>query len=109
MKEVQILINRYKAGTATPAQLKRLLQLLETDGATLQEWLRAEYDEDLAVMTKVLSEQRSADIWKKIQEKKEQRSPSPEIVRLPWRTISWAAASILLILAAVRLLQPVKH
>jgi ferric-dicitrate binding protein FerR (iron transport regulator) len=106
MKEIQSLLSKYKAGIATQDELKQLLQLAEADDPVLKECLKAEYDYDLTTLSKVLSAQRSADIWQKIQAKKTVAAPGKII---HWRWIGWAAASIILIAGGIRLLMPAKN
>ncbi|MRG45171.1 DUF4974 domain-containing protein [Chitinophaga sp. SYP-B3965] len=88
MEQLQSLIEKYWAGTATSEEKQRLLFLLATDEAGLKEWLERNYENDLEEAVTPLSGERSLELWQRISLKK------TPVRRMGW--VRQAAAVVLL-------------
>jgi ferric-dicitrate binding protein FerR (iron transport regulator) len=115
MEDLQILIQKYWAGTATEKEEKLLWELLDTQEPLLKDWLAAEYSKGHASTGKRLSEVRSLEILRQIQEKK-QRHGAVSPYRVGWTRIGVAsrwiigvAASVILLIAGIALFRYDRH
>lgn len=66
MENLKFLLERYQKGIATTAEKRTLLDKLDMDENTLREWLQTEFDKTLGDNERLLSDNKSKKIFKKI-------------------------------------------
>lgn len=108
MEEIEQLLEKYWTGSATPAELQRLISLLTENEADVSAILEKDFVESVERRNRLPVDPLSESTLQKINQQIDQLEladePDKKVIRPYFRTIGWAAAAIAGVIICFRLL-----